>query len=167
MTSHTPPTDQELDALRPLAAVIEGAIQKAPIRLGTNDWGTVLGAQLLADISAYMGRELGPDAGVLAEVQAERERQDAKWGEQNHPDGTGNKSQQDYAEQARKWCQAAFGSGYGTWSDVLAEEVAEVNAEREPAKLRAELIQVAAVAVAWVAAIDRRPAVQPAVETGA
>ncbi|MGW2550025.1 hypothetical protein [Streptomyces sp. NPDC001635] len=98
---------------------------------------------------------------VLSEVLAERIRQDQKWGEQNHPDGTGNKSQQDYAEQARRWCQAAFGSGYGTWADVLAEEVAEANAEREPAKLRAELIQVAAVAVAWVEALDRRTA-QPA-----
>lgn len=26
---------------------------------------------------------------VLAEVLAERARQDAKWGEQNHPNGTG------------------------------------------------------------------------------
>ncbi len=157
MTSQ--PTNQlDLDALKPLAAVIEQAIQAAPIRLGTNDWGTVLAAQILANVAAYMGRELGPDAHVLAEVQAERERQDAKWGEQNHPDGTGNKSQHEYADQARKWCEAAFGSGYGTWSDVLAEEVAEVNGERDPARLRAELIQVAAVAVAWVGAIDRRAA---------
>ena len=166
MPDHTPPTDQELDALRPLANLVAEKVATVPVRhcLGGTDQ---LVTELVLAISVYMGRQLGPDAGVLAEVQAERERQDAKWGEQNHPDGTGNKSQQDYAEQARKWCQAAFGSGYGTWSDVLAEEVAEVNAEREPAKLRAELIQVAAVAVAWVAAIDRRPAVRPAVETGA
>lgn len=148
--------DQQLNALRPLAAVIENAIQKAPVRLGTNDWGTVLGSQLLADISVYMGHQLGPDAGVLAEVQAERERQDVKWGQQNHPDGTGNTSQQKDADRARRWCQDAFGAGYGTWSYVLAEEVAEANAERDPAKLRAELLQVAAVAVAWVDAIDRR-----------
>ncbi|MEU6496420.1 MULTISPECIES: NUDIX hydrolase [unclassified Streptomyces] len=94
---------------------------------------------------------------VLSEVLAERIRQDEKWGEQNHNDGTGNKSQQDYAEQARRWCQSAFGSGYGTWADVLAEEVAEANAERDPARLRTELLQVAAVAVAWIEAIDRRP----------
>ncbi|MFK0018238.1 hypothetical protein [Streptomyces sp. NPDC090798] len=97
-------------------------------------------------------------ARVLADIGAERVRQNTKWGEQNHPDGTGNKSQQDYAAQARKWCEAAFGSGYGTWADILAEEVAEVNAERDPARLRAELIQVAAVAAAWVEAIDRRTA---------
>lgn len=149
---------EQLTELKPLAAVIEQAIQTAPIRLGTDDWGTVLAANVLAHVAAYMGRTLGPNARILAEVQAERVRQDAKWGEQNHNDGTGNKGQQDYAEQARKWCQAAFGAGYGTWSDVLAEEVAEVNAERDPARLRAELIQVAAVAVAWAAAIDRRTA---------
>jgi hypothetical protein len=147
-----------LAELKPLAAVIEKAIQTAPIRLGTDDWGTVLAAQILANVAAYMGRTLGPDAPVLAEVQAERERQDVKWGEQNHPDGTGSQEQQAAAGLARSWCQDAFGSGYGTWSDVLAEEVAEANAERDPAKLRAELIQVAAVATAWVAAIDRRPA---------
>jgi hypothetical protein len=151
-----PLTAQQLDEIRPLAAVIEQAIQTAPIRLGTDDWGTVLAAQLLADVAAYMGRTLGPDAPVLAEIQAERERQDAKWGEQNHPDGTGSRDQQAAAGLARSWCQDAFGSGYGTWSDVLAEEVAEANAESDPAKLRAELIQVAAVATAWIAAIDRR-----------
>ncbi|GAB2732583.1 hypothetical protein [Streptomyces bullii] len=93
---------------------------------------------------------------VLREVLAERARQDAKFGEQNHHDGTGNKEQQAAAESARRWCQDAFASGYGTWSDVLAEEVAEANAERDPARLRAELVQVAAVAVAWVEALDRR-----------
>jgi hypothetical protein len=96
--------------------------------------------------------------GVLAEIYAERARQDEKWGEQNHPDGTGNLDQQRYAEFRRKWCQDAFGAGYGTWADVLAEEVAEAEAERDPARLRAELIQVAAVAVAWAEAIDRRTA---------
>lgn len=146
----------DYSSLKPLAAVIENAIQNTPVRLGTNDWGTVLGSQLLADISVFMGKTLGPDAPILAEIQAERERQDAKWGEQNHRDGTGSPEQQQAAEVARRWCQDSFGSGYGTWSDVLAEEVAEANAERDPAKLRAELVQVAAVATAWIAAIDRR-----------
>lgn len=104
---------------------------------------------------------------VLREVLAERVRQDARWGEQNHPDGTGRVEQQKIAESARRWCQDAFGSGYGTWSDVLAEEVAEANGERDPAKLRAELVQIAAVSVAWIEAIDRRaaaPEQQPTAE---
>lgn len=95
---------------------------------------------------------------VLSQVLAERIAQDTKWGEQNHNDGTGNKSQQDRAEFARRWCKSAFESGYGTWADVLTEEVAEAEAERDPATLRAELLQVAAVAVAWIEAIDRRTA---------
>jgi hypothetical protein len=149
-------TPEQLVELKPLAAVIETAISEAPVRLGTDDWGTVLAARVLADVAAYMGRTLGPDAPTLGEIQAERERQDAKFGEQNHPDGTGNKSQQERAEFARRWCESAFESGYGTWFDVLTEEVAEVGAERDPARLRAELVQVAAVAVAWIGAIDRR-----------
>jgi hypothetical protein len=95
---------------------------------------------------------------VLAEVAHERGMQDAKWGEQNHPDGTGNLSQQDRAKFARKWCEDAFGAGYGTWADILTEEVAEAEGERDPARLRAELVQVAAVAVCWIEAIDRRQA---------
>jgi hypothetical protein len=90
-------------------------------------------------------------------VDRERQAQLAKFGDQKHPDGTGNKSQQDDADRARSWCQDAFGSGYGTWADILAEEVAEAFAERDPAKLRAELLQVAAVCAAWIYDIDTRP----------
>lgn len=93
---------------------------------------------------------------IAEDIDAERQRQLAKWGDQHHPDGTGNKSQQDDADRARRWCQDAFGSGYGTWSDVLAEEVAEANAEKDPAMLRAELVQVAAVCAAWIHDLDSR-----------
>lgn len=92
------------------------------------------------------------------EIDAERQRQLAKFGEQHHPDGTGNKSQQGDADRARRWCQDAFGSGYGTWADILAEEVAEAYAERDHAKLRAELLQVAAVCAAWIHDLDTRTA---------
>jgi hypothetical protein len=90
------------------------------------------------------------------EIDAERQRQLAKFGEQHHRDGTGNKSQQDDAERARRWCQDAFGAGYGTWADILAEEVAEAFAERDHTKLRAELLQIAAVCAAWVHDLDSR-----------
>lgn len=154
----TPDTTTRVDysPLKPLAAAIENAIQTAPIRLGTDDWGTVLGANILAAVSVFMGKELGPDAGIIAEVQAERERQDARWGEQNHRDGTGSLTQVLEADKARDACQAAFARGDGTWMHVLIEEVFEAFAEEEPSKVRAELVQVAAVAVAWIAAIDRR-----------
>lgn len=93
---------------------------------------------------------------VLDEIRVERENQDAKWGEQNHPDGTGGHGRLRDADQARRECKRQFAEGSGTWLDILDEEVAEAYAEDDPAKLRAELIQVAAVAVAWVEAIDRR-----------
>lgn len=107
---------------------------------------------------------------VLADVAGERARQDAKWGEQNHPDGTGYpngflSSEGDFepfdaiaADRVRIRTQENFAAGDGTWADVLLEEVWEALAEVDPAKLRTELIQVAAVATAWVEAIDRRAA---------
>lgn len=78
------------------------------------------------------------DGGVLNEVAAERDRQDAKWGEQNHD--------------------------LPVWITVLAEEIGEAAQEvlaaragERPAMLRcrAELVQVAAVAVAAIEYIDR------------
>jgi hypothetical protein len=94
---------------------------------------------------------------VLAEVAAERRRQDARWGEQNHPDGAGPA----YAAEAarrRAGSERAAEAGQLTWRHILLEEVAEAGAEHEPKRLREELIQVAAVAVAWAQAIDRRVA---------
>lgn len=93
--------------------------------------------------------------GVLDEIAAEREKQDARWGEQNHPDGTSSDpTSRLMAESARALCQLA-GSGV-TWRRILDEEFREALAEEDPAKLRAELVQVGAVAVAWIEAIDRR-----------
>jgi hypothetical protein len=102
---------------------------------------------------------------ILSEVADERDRQDAKWGEQNHADGTGpdvrwvigqNRPAWIAADAIRKWCDAAHQRGDGSWLNILHEEVAEAFAAPDTAALRAELIQVAAVAAAWVEAIDRR-----------
>lgn len=93
---------------------------------------------------------------VLDEVGAERLRQDEKWGEQNHPDGTGNGTFSMLADAVRDWCQKAFAQGKGTWAHVLLEKVAEALAEEEAPNLRAELVQVSAVGAAWIEAIDRR-----------
>jgi glutaredoxin len=113
---------------------------------------------------------------VLDEVAAERERQTMKWGEQNHPDGTGPDSTPLFANTATgiadddeahlirdmlkgrtDWRFSIDGGDRpGTWTDILLEEVFEALAEANAAKLRTELIQVAAVATQWVEAIDRR-----------
>lgn len=93
---------------------------------------------------------------VADEVVAERARQDDRWGEQNHPDGTGSPAQIARSESTRRDCEAAAASDRLTWCDVLREEVAEAFAESDPGLLRAELLQVAAVAMAWVEHLDRR-----------
>lgn len=76
---------------------------------------------------------------IIAAIHDERERQEAKWGQQNHDDG---------------W-----------WTAILTEEVGEVAEAALKAKweggktlddVKDELIQVAAVAVSWIEAIERR-----------
>jgi hypothetical protein len=101
--------------------------------------------------------EAAPQNAVLAEIVAERARQDRTFGEQNHRDGTGLPVYQHSANRYRHQAQRAATWGHLAWRDVLQEEVYEALAEPEPAALRVELVQVAAVAVAWIEAIDRRP----------
>lgn len=111
---------------------------------------------------------------ALFDVIEELERQDKKWGEQNHPNGTGPDVYPfdgiDDVEQmepcdidATTLMVRAKGStdfrariNSVTWRDILLEEVFEALAEDVPWKLREELIQVAAVATQWVEAIDRK-----------
>lgn len=99
-----------------------------------------------------------PGAAVCREVVQERVRQDELWGEQNHPDGTGLSTDKASATRAKLICDRLADQGLVAWRDILHEEVSEAFAETDPAKLRAELIQVAAVAVNWIEAIDRRGA---------
>lgn len=91
----------------------------------------------------------------IADLAAERARQDAKWGEQNHPDGTGRPGSRHLADWARAVCQAN-GPGQDNWHDILQEEYYEAMAETDWPKLRKELVEVAAVAAQWIEAGDRR-----------
>lgn len=93
---------------------------------------------------------------VLMDVETERLRQHEKWGEQNHPDGTGWPLSEDSARRARAECDQAAKAGKLTYRHIADEEIAEAYAESDPLKLRAELIQTAAVFVAWAETIDRR-----------
>jgi hypothetical protein len=113
-------------------------------------------------------------ADILDEIGTERRAQDRKWGEQNHPDVdtvlmgrpggcTPQRMAEEYgiptATRARTDCNGRHRRGDGTWADILVEEVGEaieaavLHGEQG---LRAELVQVAAVAAAWVECIDRR-----------
>ena len=91
---------------------------------------------------------------VLEEVQQERIVQHAKFGQPDWPDGLLSWSRA--AHRARNRCQEAFALGRGTWRHILEEEFCEALCAESDENLRDELIQVAAVAVAWVESIDRR-----------
>lgn len=103
---------------------------------------------------------------VLRDVAAERDRQFAKWGLQRHPmrpptTGTppvriGNIGSLGIISSnfAKHDCEKAFEAGRGTFAHILVEEVAEAIDAPTLTEMRAELIQVAAVAVQMVEAID-------------
>lgn len=106
---------------------------------------------------------------VAREVLAERERQDTKWGQQNHPDGTGPMEYvlpdieelrvaraSDLTHIFRNITDARAKMDTVTWRDILLEEVFEALAESDPTRLREELLQVSAVAQAWAEHLDRR-----------
>jgi hypothetical protein len=160
----TTPAD-ELAVLAPLATLIEKTIRDTPIRMGpggTDD----LTAQLTVKTCVWVGKNVLPRteglAVFIADVDTERQRQLAKWGDQEHPNGTGiTEAQQELADHARTACQQAFAEGRGSWAHVLMEEVREALAEKDPAALRAELVQCAAVIQAWIHDLDR-PAASPA-----
>lgn len=156
-------TDQpDLKPLAPLARTIAETIRETPVRLGSPEGAADLAATLTVKVAAYVGSELPDTPGLarhMAEVDAERQRQLAKWGDQKHPDGTGvNEMQKTLADDARAACQQAFAEGRGSWAHVLMEEVREAYAEKDPAALHAELVQCAAVIQAWIHDIDSRPA---------
>lgn len=92
---------------------------------------------------------------VLNEVFQERVRQDAKWGEQNHPNGTSIAIFKNMADEFRKECDKAHREGTLTWRHIMLEEFYEALAEEDPSALRKELVQTIAVGTGWIEAIDR------------
>jgi hypothetical protein len=97
---------------------------------------------------------------ALHDVAVECIRADGLHGPQTTmPDGTHLPGDRLAELLARARMDTAVRLQRPTWRLVLAEEVAEAFAETDPARLREELIQVAATAVRWVEAIDaaRRP----------
>jgi hypothetical protein len=70
-------------------------------------------------------------------------------------DGT-NTDLADLADQAKAEVAESAAAGQLTWLEILMEEAAEAAAEVSPLPLRTELIQVAATAIRWLAALDVR-----------
>jgi len=94
---------------------------------------------------------------VLADVGQERARQDDRWGNTDHADGT-HANYMIKAEELMSLAAEQEMQNNITWNTILQEEVFEALSTDEPDLLRAGLIQVAAVAVAWVEALDARQA---------
>jgi hypothetical protein len=103
---------------------------------------------------------------VILDILTERNRQDAKWGEQNHPDVHpdlgGRFEPQNRAVYEEGWkalCDKAARSGETNWEYIFQEELAEAmhaQSRGDRAAFREELVQAAAVLVAWIECIDRR-----------
>ncbi len=102
---------------------------------------------------------------ILEEITAERARQDEKFGPQSHPSilDMPPKSLSSYYEipleqRAKDNCELAFSNNEGTWADIALEEFAEVVFAPDEASRRTELVQLAAVCVAWIEDLDRKNA---------
>lgn len=94
---------------------------------------------------------------IIADVKAERARQDSKWGKQLHPNGTSVKFKP-LADAARNACRAADANGQNTWAHIAREEFWEALSETEWPRLREELIQLISVGVAWIESGDEQNA---------
>lgn len=98
----------------------------------------------------------------LSETEDEIRRQDERWGQQDHPDIGGpdpDLQRSLYAfelESIRELEAQQRADGLLGWDMILKEEVLESLSEPDDDKRCEELIQVAAVALQWVAAIRRR-----------
>lgn len=77
---------------------------------------------------------------VMWDIREERDRQDQKWGEQNHDDMTWTAI---LGEEVGEACQAALHDRFGG---------------DHAGTLREELVHVAAVAMQWIECLDRREA---------
>jgi len=95
------------------------------------------------------------------EFANEREKQDKKWGEQNHSsvemvNGKIAKYNIPTDKVARKICQDAARNGMCTWTDIALEEFCESVYAKDDVDRRKELVQLGAVITAWIECIDRK-----------
>ena len=58
--------------------------------------------------------------------------------------------------RAKFMCDKTFDDGVGTYAHIALEEFSEVVSEFDIKKRRAELIQLTAVCMGWLEAIDRK-----------
>lgn len=103
---------------------------------------------------------------LLGKVGQEMQRQQDKWGEQNHPswllDDVFMICEEHGIElstdMAKGLCDERLDASVCSWQDILNEEVLEARDEAindNQEALKEELIQIAAVALSWVQSIER------------
>jgi hypothetical protein len=106
-------------------------------------------------------------AEVLWAVRDERARQYARYGtNEDQADGTGENWLGAVGVELEAWeIEAEFRAEYEftesqgqpvTWLQLVREEVAEAFCEKDPGRLEAELVQVAALCVSWIEKLRER-----------
>lgn len=92
------------------------------------------------------------------EFANEREKQDKKWGEQNHSSIISDVRLYGIPseEVAKKNCQESAKQGHCTWTDIALEEFCEAVYAKDDVDRRKELVQLGAVITAWIECIDRK-----------
>lgn len=103
---------------------------------------------------------------IFSQVRDELDRQDAKWGQQNHPSVYEElktnvdclcKHHNIPAEDVAKFhVEHLSRAGELTFTDILMEEISEAVCAPNETLRREELVQCAAVIINWIKAIDRR-----------
>lgn len=148
----------EIDALRALVRTQDANLSAVLAR------GTELTDEVRS-LKAVVGERVGISGRRLAivnDVIRERWRGDMKHNEvEAHvdvADGTGHGPAIESLAKLRVVISMLEATRDDTWADRLLEEVVEALAEKDPANLRAELVQVASLACKWVEAIDLRGA---------
>lgn len=94
---------------------------------------------------------------IFDEIKQERDSQDKKWGEQNHPSKLVYPDNKLPTEKQIKdhnfYC---VNQNTLSWGGIALEELIEANEAPNEELMRAELVQLAAVAVAWIECLDRK-----------
>jgi NTP pyrophosphatase (non-canonical NTP hydrolase) len=86
----------------------------------------------------------------------EMERQNEKWGEQNHPMHNDHLLYDCMRSRAKLYKKINDNDSPHSWFFILMEEVYEAFAETKPKKQREEIIQVAAVAIQIAECLERK-----------
>lgn len=101
---------------------------------------------------------------IFEEIRTERNKQDQKWGQQNHPvlnpDLKSASAQCSWhalpeEDYARTLVDKGVKEGTLTFMNILVEEISEAASCQDAVELRKELIQSTAVLVAMIESLER------------